>query len=58
MSKLKRQVIRALNIKIMDIQWQIKLIYDFYKGSLDNILDSNIGDQTANTINIKFCLLR
>ena len=51
MSKLRRQVIQALNIKAEDSQGQIKTLYDPYKDSLDNVLNSSIDEKVASTIN-------
>lgn len=58
MSKLKRQIMQALNIKIRDIQGQTKPIHDFYINNLDNILNYNINNIVANIININFYLLK
>ncbi len=58
MSKLGRQVIRALNIKAGDTQGQTEPVHDPYKDSLDNVLDSNIDDTVASTIDIISCSLR
>lgn len=52
MSKLKQQVIQALNIIIRNTQRQTKPIYNHYKDSLNNILNNNINNTIANTINI------
>lgn len=41
---------RILNIKAKNTKKETKLIYDFYKDSLNNILDSNIDNILANTI--------
>lgn len=57
MSKLKQQVIQALNIKTKDIQRQTELVHDSYKNSLDNVIDSNIDDIVASIINTNSCLL-
>lgn len=43
----------TLNIIISNIQGQIKLVYDPYKNSLDNILDSNINNIVAKIVYIK-----
>lgn len=40
--KFKQQVMRALNIKEKNIQKQIKIVFDFYKNSLKDIIYSNI----------------
>lgn len=58
MSKLKRQVMQALEIKTSDIQRQTEPNYNLYKVSLDDILDSNINDIVANISNINSCLLK
>ena len=58
MSKLRRQVIRALNIKVGDISGQTEPIHNPYKDNLDNVLDSNIDDIVASTTNINPCPLR
>ncbi len=52
-AKLKRQVIRALNISVRNIQGQTESIHNLYKDSLDNILDSDINDIVAKTIYTK-----
>ncbi len=52
-AKLKRQVMRTLNITVGDTQGQTELIHDPYKDSLDDILDSNIDDIVAKTIHTK-----
>ena len=52
MSKLKRQVIRALNIKAGDTQGQIELVYDPYKNNLENILNSTLDNTVAGIINV------
>ena len=51
--KLKRQVMRALNITLGDTQRQTKSIHDQYKDSVDDILDSNVDDIVAKTIYTK-----
>lgn len=48
---------RTLNVKIKNTQGQIKLIHNFYKNSLDDILDSNIDNVVASTINTNLSLL-
>lgn len=58
MSKLKRQVIQALNIKTKNIQRYIKLVYNSYKDNLDNILNNNINDIMASIISTNPYLLR
>ncbi len=58
MSKLKRQVMRALNIKAEDTQGQTEPVHDLYKDSLDNVLDSDINDTVASTIHTNACLLK
>lgn len=58
MSKLNWQVLWALNIKTKDIQGQAELVYDSYKDSLDNILNSIIDDIVASIINKNLCLLK
>lgn len=48
-----------LNIKVKDIyKREIKLIYDFYKNNLNDILNSNIDNSVINIININAYLLR
>ena len=58
MSKLEQHVIRALNIKVGDTPELTKLVHDPYKNSLNNVLDSNIDDIVASTIDINLCPLR
>ena len=58
MSKLRREVMRALNIKIRDTSGQTKPVHDLYKNSLDDVLDSNINDIVASTTNTNSCSLR
>ncbi len=58
LSKLKRQVMRALNIKAGDTQGQTEPVHDLYQDSLDDVLDSNIDDTVASKINTNRCLLR
>ena len=58
MSKLKRQVIQALNIKAGDTQGQTEPVHDPDKDSLDNVLNSNIDDTVASTIDTNPYLLR
>lgn len=36
----------------------MELVHNFYKNSLDDVLDSNINDTVASTIDINPCLLR
>ncbi len=52
-AKLKRQVMRALNITVRDTQEQTEPIHNPYKDSLDDILDSDIDDIVAKTIRTK-----
>ncbi len=52
-AKLKRQIMRALNITIRDTQGQTKPVDNPYKDSLDNILDSDINDIVAKTVYTK-----
>ncbi len=49
-SKLKRQVMRAMNIKARDSLGQTEPVHDPYKDSQDDVLDSNINDTVASTI--------
>lgn len=49
MSKLKYQFIWDLNIKKKDTQDRIKLINNFYKYILNNVLESNINDIINST---------
>lgn len=49
MLTFKRQVISALNIKIKNTQIQTKPVYDFYKNSLDNVMNNNIDEIIDNT---------
>ena len=58
MSKLRQQVMQALNIKIRNTPGQTKLVYNSYKDSLDNVLDSYIDNTVANTIHTKSCPLK
>ncbi len=58
MSKLRRQVMRALNIKARDTQGQTEPVHDPYKDSLDDVLDSDIDDTVASTIDTNPCPLR
>ena len=57
-SKLRRQVMRALNIKVGDILRQTKPVHNPYKDSLDEVLDSNINDIVASIIDMNLCPLR
>ena len=57
MLKLKRQVIRALNIKVGNTLGQMELVHDFYKNSLDDVLNSNINNTVASTIDMNPCPL-
>ena len=43
-SKLKRQVIRALNMREGDTQGQTEPMFDPYRDSLKDVMDSNIND--------------
>ena len=45
--KLKRQVIRALNMKEGDAQGKTKPVFDLYGGSLEDVIDSNINDRLS-----------
>ncbi len=58
MSKLRPQVIRALNIKAGDAKGKTEPVHDPYKDSLDNDLDSIINDKVASTIDTNPCPLR
>ncbi len=58
MSKLRQPVMRALNIKAGDTQGQKEPVHDPYKDSLDDVLDSDIDDIVASTIDTNPCLLR
>ena len=58
MSKIRRQVIRALNIKAGDIQRQTEPVHDPYKDSRNDILDSDIDDKVASKIDTNSCPLR
>ena len=58
MSKLKQQVMQTLNIKVGDTLGQTKPVYDPYKDSLDDVLDNNINDRVASTIDTNPCPLR
>ena len=58
MSKLRRQVMRVLNIKVGNTPGQTELVYDLYKDSLDDVLDNDINNIVASKININPCLLR
>ena len=49
---------RALNIKVGDTQGQTEPVYNPYKDSLNNVLDSDIDNIVANTIDMNLCLLR
>lgn len=57
-TKLKWQVICIFNIIVGDTQKQVKLVYNLYKDSLDNILNSNIDNIMAKTIHTKPRMLR
>ena len=48
----------APNIKVEDTPGQMELVYNPYKNSLDNILDSNIHNIVASIINMNPCILR
>lgn len=48
---------KTLNIKTNNIQKQTELIHDLYKDNLNNMLDSNINNIVANTINTNPYLL-
>lgn len=41
----------ALNIKQRDIQGQTKLVFNFYKNSLEDIIDSNIDKKVSSKNN-------
>ena len=41
-SKLKLQVIRALNMRKGDTQGQIEPVFDPYRDSLEDVMDSNV----------------
>lgn len=58
MSKLRRQVMQAVNIKVEDTQGQTKPIYDLYKDSLDDVLNNNINDTMARIIDMNPCPLK
>ena len=58
MSKLRQQAMCALNIKVEDILGQTEPVHDLFKNSCDDVLDSNINDIVASTINMNPCLLR
>ena len=58
MSKLRQQIMWALSIKVEDTLRQIIPVYDLYKDSLDDILDSNIDDIVANKIDTNSCSLK
>ena len=49
---------RALNIKAEDTQEKTEPVHDSYKDSLDDILDSDINNIVASTIDTNSCLLR
>ena len=49
---------RAINIKVGDTPGQTEPVYDLYKDKLDNVLDSNIDDTVASTIDTNSCPLR
>ena len=49
---------RTLNRKVGNTLRKTEPVYDPYKNSLDNILDSNIDDIVASTIDTNPCLLR
>ena len=44
-SKFKRQVICALNMKEKDTQRQTEPVFDLYRDSLEDVMDSNIDDR-------------
>ena len=44
LSKLKRQVMRALNMREKDTQGQTEPVFDPYKDSLEDVMDSNVDD--------------
>ena len=58
MSKLRQQVMRALNNKVGDTSRQTEPIHALWKNSLDDVLDSNINNIVASTIDLNPCLLR
>lgn len=44
---------RGFNIKVGDTRRQLKVVYDLYKDSLDNIIDNNIYDIVAKIVYTK-----
>lgn len=48
---------QTLNIKIKNKKVQIKLVYNFNKDNLDNILNNNI-DNIINSINLQPLLFK
>ncbi len=50
-SKLERQVMRALNMKEGDTQRQTKPVFDLYRDSLEDVMDSDIDDEVPGRNN-------
>ena len=48
----------AVNIKVGDTQGQTEPVYNPYKDSLDDFLDSNINDTMSSRIDTNLCQLK